>query len=119
MKSTVIGYGRRYFRGLEQRLPSIFMCHAIEPPKRLVFGRDELLQIKSPSLAWKDSADEHDLDHVDKLDFLVDHILNAVLKSGQLRRLAPGLFSQEVSRMGIPDRNLGAAAQLASRGSVM
>ena len=28
-------------------------------------------------------------------------------------------FSQEVSRMGIPDQNLGAAAQLALRGSVM
>ena len=27
--------------------------------------------------------------------------------------------TQEVSRMGVPDRNSGAAAQLASRGSVM
>ena len=66
------------------------MRHAVELLKRLVFGRDKLPQIKSPSLARKNPTDEHDLDHVDKLDFLVLHILDAVLESGQLCRFAPG-----------------------------
>ena len=35
-------------------------------------------------------ADEHDLDHVDNLDFLVHHIFDAILKSCQLRRFTPG-----------------------------
>ena len=90
MKSAVLGCGRRYFGGLEQHLPCVLVCRAVELLKCLVFGRDELPQIKSPSLARKNPADKHDLDHVDKLDFLVLHILDAVLKSGQLRRLAPG-----------------------------
>ena len=50
MKSTVLGCGGRYFEGLEQRLPCVFERHVIELPKCLVFGRDELPQIKSPSL---------------------------------------------------------------------
>ena len=90
MKSTVLGCGRRYFGGLEQRLPCVFMRHAVEPPKRLVFGRDELPQIKCPPLARKNPANEHDLDHIDKLDVLVLHALDAGLESGQLRRFAPG-----------------------------
>ena len=82
---------------------------------------NELPHIKCPSLAWKDSADEHDLDHVDELDFLAHHVLDVGLESGQLYRGTPGqaLLFQEVSRMGIPDRNLGVATQLVSRGSVM
>ena len=121
MKSTVLGYGRRYFGGLEQRPPRVFVLHAIELLKRLVFGRNELPQIKHPPLARNNPANEHDLDHVDKLDVLVLHILDTVFEFGQLRRFAPGLafFSQEVSCVGVPDRNSGAAAQLASRGLVM
>ena len=82
MKSAILGCRRRYFEGLEQRLPGALVRHAVELLKRLVFGRDELPQIKSPSLARKNPADKHDLDHVNKLDFLVHHILDAVLKSG-------------------------------------
>ena len=51
-----------------------------------MFGRVKLPHIISPSLTWKDPADEHDLDHVDKLDFLAYHIFDAGLKSGQLHR---------------------------------
>ena len=79
MKFAVLGGGRRYFGGLEQSLPCALVRHAVELLKRLVFGRDELPQVKYPSLAWKNPADKHDLDHVDKLDFLVLHILDAVL----------------------------------------
>ena len=90
MKSTVLGCGRRYFGGLEQRLPCVFVLHAIELSKRLVFGRDELPHIKHPPLARKNPANEHDLDHVDKLDVLVLHALDAGLESGPLCRFVPG-----------------------------
>ena len=55
-----------------------------------MFGRVELPHIKCPSLAREDLAEEHDLDHVDKLDFLAYHIFDTVLESGQPRRLTPG-----------------------------
>ena len=99
----------------------ILVRHAVELSKRLVFGRDELPQIKYPSLARKNPADEHDLDHVDKLDFLVLHVLvqfwSPVSSAGSPQ--ARPFVSQEVSRMGVPDLNSRAAAQLASRGLVM
>ena len=66
------------------------MRHAVEPPKHLVFSRDELPQIKCPPLARENPANEHDLDHVDKLDVLVLHALDADLEPGQLCRFAPG-----------------------------
>ena len=121
MKPAVLGCGRRYFGGLEKHLPCAFMRHVVELPERLVFGRDELPQIECLHLAGQNPANEHDLDHVDKLDVLVLHAFDACLESGQLRRIAPGqaFFSQEVSRMGVPDRNSGAAAQLEPCGSVM
>ena len=77
--------------------------------------------VKCLPLAGSDPANEHDLDHVDKLDVLVLHAFDAGLESGQLRRFAQDrpFLSQEDSRMGAPDRNSGAAAQLALRGSVM
>ena len=89
MKSAVLGCGRRYFGGLEQHLPCAFVRHVVELPERLVFGRDELPQIDCPPLAGQDPANEHDLDHVDKLDVLVLHALDAVYESGQLCRFAP------------------------------
>ena len=89
VEPTVLGYERRYFGGLEQHLPHVFVRHAIEPLKRLVFGRDELPQIECPPLARQNPANEHDLDHVDKLDVLVLHALDAVDESGQLCRFAP------------------------------
>ena len=89
MEPTVLGYERRYFGGLEQRLPRVLVLHAIEPLERPVFGRDELPQIECPPLARQNPANEHDLDHVDKLDVLVLHALDAVDESGQLCRFAP------------------------------
>ena len=89
MKPTVLGYGRRYLEGLEQRLPRVFVLHAVEPLKRLVFGRDELPQIDCPPLARQNPANEHDLDHVDKLDVLVLHAFDTGDESDQLCRFAP------------------------------
>ena len=62
------------------------MCCAEELSQCLVFGRVKLPQIANRSLTRKDPAKEHNLDHVDKLDFLAYHILDAGLKSGQLHR---------------------------------
>ena len=81
MEPTVLGYERRYFGGLEQHLPRVFVLHAIEPLERLVFGWNELPQIKCPPLARQNPANEHDLDHVDKLDVLVLNALDAVYES--------------------------------------
>ena len=65
--------------------------------------------------------DEHDLDYVDKLELLVHQLLDAGLESGQLLRItpSPATLFQEVSRVGMPDLNSGAAAHSGSRGSVM
>ena len=121
MEPTVLGCGRRYFGGLEQRLPRILMLHAVEPLKHLVFGWDELPRIECLPLARQNLANEHDLDHVDKLDVLVLHALDAVLESGQLYRFAPGqaLLFPGGEPHGGSDRNSGAAAQLVPHGSVM
>ena len=61
-----------------------------ELSQRLVFGRIELPHIEGPSLTQEDPAEEHDLDHVDELDFLAHHILDAGLESDQLYRGTPG-----------------------------
>ena len=90
MESAVLRCGRRCFGALEQHLPCALECHAVELSECLVFGRDELPQIKSTSLARKNSVDEHDLDYVDKLDVLVNHTFDTILKPGQLRRLPLG-----------------------------
>ena len=93
MEPMVLGYERRYFGGLEQHLPRVLVLHAIEPLERLVFGQDELPQIECPPLARQNPANEHDLDHVDKLDVLVLHAFDAVWEFGQLYRFAPGQVS--------------------------
>ena len=83
--------------------------------------RVELPQIEVPFLTRKDPADEHDLDYVDKLELLVHQGLDACLESGQLSFLPQDrpISFQEVSRVGGPDRNSGAATHSGSRGSVM
>ena len=80
---AIFGYGRWYLVGLEEHLPDVFVCRAEKLLQHLVFGRVELPYIVSPSLTRKDPTEEHNLDHVDELDFLTYHILDACLKSGQ------------------------------------
>ena len=89
-ESAVLGGGRRYFGGLEQHLPDVFMRRVKELSQRLLFGRIELPHVECPSLTREDPTEENDLDHVDKLDLLAYHIFDAVLESGQLCRRTPG-----------------------------
>ena len=74
-----------------------------------------------PVFDRENPADEHDLDHVDKLDLLVPHTFDAGLESGQLHRFAPGqaLLFPRGEPHGNSGSDYGVAAQLASRGSVM
>ena len=81
-----IGRGRWYLAGLKEHLLDVFMRRAEALQQRLVLGRVELPQITSPALARKNPAEEHDLDHVDKLDFLVNHVLDACLEPGHFFR---------------------------------
>ena len=56
---------------LEKHLPGIFLRCIEESGKSLVLSRFEFPQIEGPSLTWEDPAEEHDLDHVDKLDLFL------------------------------------------------
>ena len=85
-ESAVLGKGRRYLGALEQHLPDVLVSRVEELSQRLVLSRVKLPQIDCPSLTREDPAEEHDLDHVDKLDFLAYHVFNTVLESGQLHR---------------------------------
>ena len=92
-----------------------------EPGQSLVLGWVELPQVKSSSLTRENPAEEHDLDHVDELDFLAHHVLDAGLESGQLYRRTPGqalLFPGSEPR-GDSGSKFEAATQLVLRGSVM
>ena len=82
-----------------------------------MLGRVELPQVEGPLLTREDPADEHDLDYVDEFELLGHHVWSPV-SSPELPQGRPFSF-QQVSRVGIPDRNSGAAAHLGSRGSVM
>ena len=55
-----------------------------------MLGRIEFPLIASPALAREDPADEHNLDHIDKLDLVGYHILDTRLEPCQLARRTPG-----------------------------
>ena len=83
--------------------------------------RVELTQIKIPLLAREDPADEHNLDYINKPDWLVHQGLDASLQPGHLFFVTherPVSF-QDISRVGGPDRNSGAATHSGSHGSMM
>ena len=86
---TVFGLLRPCLVGLEEDLPDTFVRDAEEVLQGLVLDRIEFLQIAGPTLAWKDPAKEHHMDHIDKLDVLVDHALDAHLQRCQLVRRGP------------------------------
>ena len=83
-ESTVLGKGRRYLGVLEHHLLDVLVHRVEDLSQRLVFGRVELPQIECPSLTREDPAEEHDLDHVDKLDLLGHQVSDAGLESGHL-----------------------------------
>ena len=66
--------------GLEKHLSDTFVRDAEELLQGLVLGRIELPQMASPALARKDPAKKHHLDHIDELDVLVHHALDARLQ---------------------------------------
>ena len=89
-ESVVLGEGGRHLGALEQHPPDVLVRRVIELSQRLVLGQVELPQIECPSLTRENPAEEHDLDHVDELDFLAHHVPDAGLESGQLYRGTPG-----------------------------
>ena len=86
----VLVEGGRNLGALEQHPPDVLMHRVIELSQHLVLGQVEHQQNKCSSLARKDPAEEHDLDHVDELNFLVHHVSDAGLQSGQLYQRTPG-----------------------------
>ena len=86
-----------------------------------MFGRDEFPQIECPPLARQYQAMSMTWITLTSFMFLSFMPLTQVMSpvsSADSPHNRP-FYSQEVSRIGVPDRNSGAAAQLASRGSVM
>ena len=88
-ESAIFGSGCGSLGALKQHPPGAFVRRVEEPAQRLVLFRIELPQIECPFLAWENPADEHDLDHVDKLELLVHQGLETGLESGQLFRTTP------------------------------
>ena len=75
-ESAIFGRGCGSFGALEQHSPGTFVRRVEEPVQCLVLCRIELPQFKCPLLAGENPADEHDLDHVDKLELLVHQLLD-------------------------------------------
>src|SRR3954464_4343277 len=67
----------------------MFVRRVEEPAQSSVLRRVELPQVEGPLLTWEDSADEHDLDYIDKLELLVHQGLDACLQSGHLSFITP------------------------------
>ena len=88
-ESAIFSRGRRGFSALEQHPPGSFVCRIEEPAQGPVLCRIKLPQIEGPLLAGENPADEHDLDHIDKLKLLVHQGLETGLESGQLLRTTP------------------------------
>ena len=120
-ESAILGKGRRYLGAFKQHLPNVLVHRVEELSQRLVLGRVELPQIECPSLTRENPAEEHDLDHVDELDFLAHHVFDARLESGQLYRGTPGqaLLFPGGEPHGDSGSKFRAATQLVLRSLVM
>ena len=88
-KSTIFRRGCGGFGALKQHPPGAFVRRVEEPVQCLVLCQIELPQFKCALLAGENPADEHDLDHVDKLELLVHQLLDTGLESGQLLLIPP------------------------------
>ena len=89
-ESAIFGGGCGSLGALKQHPPGLFVGSVEEPVQSSVLRRIELPQVELPLLAREYPMDEHDLDYVDKLELLVQHVLNTCLESGQLLRTTPG-----------------------------
>ena len=85
-ESAIFGSGCGSLGALEQHPLGIFVRSVEEPSQGPVLCRIKLPQIEVPLLAGENPADEHDLDHIDKLELLVRQGLETGLESGQLFR---------------------------------
>ena len=65
----------------EKQLPHPFVRNAEEVLEGSWSFWIELPHTKRPTLAWKDSANQHYLNHVDKIDILLQEGSDAALKS--------------------------------------
>ena len=119
--SAVLGSGCGSLGAFGQHPPDVFIRRVEEPVKGSVLRRVELPQIKVPLLTREDPTDEHYLDYINKPDWFVTrdwmHVCNPVTSFSSPHD-RPVSF-QDISRMGGPDRNSGAAAHSGWRGSVM
>ena len=88
-ESAIFGSGCGSFGALEQHPPGSFVRSVEDPAQGPVLCRIKLPQIEVPLLAGENPADEHDLDHIDKLELLVHQGLETRLESGQLLRTTP------------------------------
>ena len=79
-ESVIFGSGCGSLGALKQHPPGLFVRSVEEPAQSLVLRRIELPHIEVPLLARENPADEHDLDHVDKLDLPIYHVLDARLE---------------------------------------
>ena len=120
-ESAILSNGRRDLVAFEQHPPGIFVSCVEEPVQSSVMRWVELPQVEVPLLAREDPAVEHDLDYIDEFELLVHHVLNTCLESGQLSRTTPGqaLLLPGGKPCGEARLELGAAAHVGSRGSVM
>ena len=82
--SAIFSSGCGGLGALEQHPPGLFVRSVEEAAQGLMLCRIKLPQIEVPLLAGENPADEHDLDHVDKLELLVHQGLETGLESGQL-----------------------------------
>ena len=85
-ESAILGSRCGSLGALEKHLPSIFVRRVEEPAQSSVLRRVELPQIEGPLLTREDPTEEHDLDYVDKLEFLAYHVPDTLLESVQLQR---------------------------------
>ena len=120
-ESAIFGSGCGSLGALEQHLTGIFVCSVEEPAQGLVLCRIKLPQVEGPLLAREDPAESMTWTMLTSLSFLFTRFWTRVwspVSSSELPHVRPVSF-QEVSRVGKPNQNSGAAAHLGSRGFVM
>ena len=120
-ESAIFSRGCGGFSPLEQHPPGSFVRCVEKPAKGAVLCRIELPQVEGPLLAGENPADEHDLDHVGKLELLVHWGLESGLESGQLLRTTPqqALLIPGSEPHGDAISQFGDRCPFRSRGSVM
>src|SRR3954462_10831910 len=87
--SAILGGGCGALGAFGRHLPDVSIRRVEEPTEGLVLRRVEFPQSKIPFLAREDQANEHDLDYIDKPDWLLHQGLDARLQPSHLFLVAP------------------------------